>query len=508
MTGAQEPTWEIVLGPPGTGKTHTLIERVRAELAAGTPPDRVGYVSFTRRAADEAVQRAGGALGLTKRDLPYFRTLHSMCFLRLGMTRKDVFEGAQLQEFADFARIRVTGKFSEDGTFAGYAPGDRALHMINLARVRRVPLERMHHLDDDQLSWPEVLRVDKALRQYKSDMALLDYTDMLEEFVRAGLPGNLDVLIVDEAQDLSTLQWAVVEQLAKGCRSVVVAGDDDQAIYPWAGADVEHLISMPGAVRVLGQSYRVPRAVQAVAERLIAQVHHRRPKEWAARDDEGLITPADGLDGIRTQVEGDVLVLARNTYFLREQVAPWLRRAGVVYEMHEHSSLSGPLLEAIIAWERLRAGGTALADEVRGIYKWMSVNTGYKRGMKELPGMEPERQLTIGDLVKECGLRTQELWSVAMDKIPASDMAYIMAVRRRGEKLRARPRVRLSTIHGAKGGQAEHVVVLTDMAPRTHTEMERVSAEDEARVWYVAVTRARQQLTVVRPQTRLYCPWL
>lgn len=64
----------------------------------------------------------------------------------------------------------------------------------------------------------------------------------------------------------------------------------------------------------------------------------------------------------------------------------------------------------------------------------------------------------------------------------------------------APPRIRLSTIHGSKGGEADEVVLLTDMAPRTHREaLER--PDDEARVWYVAATRARQTLTAVPPRT-------
>jgi superfamily I DNA/RNA helicase len=77
--------------------------------------------------------------------------------------------------------------------------------------------------------------------------------------------------------------------------------------------------------------------------------------------------------------------------------------------------------------------------------------------------------------------------------------------------------VRVSTIHGSKGGEADHVVVLREMAQRTHREMREVSEEDEARVWYVAVTRARERLSIVEPRARdrygnsladRACPWV
>jgi superfamily I DNA/RNA helicase len=68
--------------------------------------------------------------------------------------------------------------------------------------------------------------------------------------------------------------------------------------------------------------------------------------------------------------------------------------------------------------------------------------------------------------------------------------------------------VRVSTIHGSKGGEARHVVVLREMARRTHGEMIAAGGDDERRVWYVAVTRAREKLTIVGSRTSLEVPWL
>lgn len=492
-------TPEIKIGPPGTGKTTRLLELVDATLAAGTDPRRVGFVTFTRRGAREAIERACRKFGKTESDFPYFKTLHSICFRALGLSNTDVLERVKLVEFGDWIGVRVTGMVSMDeGSTFGNEAGDRILFMENLSRIRRVSLRAQYEENSDGLDWREVQRVAAGLAEFKRARGLLDYTDMLAQFVAGDVAPSLDDLLVDEGQDLSPLQWDVVDRMARDVKRFYVAGDDDQGIYRWAGAAVDGFVSMPGRVEVLGQSWRVPILAQRVASEVIGRVRSRRPKKWAARPEQGTVTRASRLDDL--DLSGEVLILARNNFVIKTRVEPLLRSDGAIYEYRGHASVRPAVLEGIVAWEALRRGERVTAAAAARAYEQMSSGKGVRRGFKTLGAFKPDEEVGMADLRERGGLLVDDIWHRVMDRLPSDEKNYMLRALRKGEKLRSRPRVRLSTIHGSKGGEADHVVVLTDMASRTFREALQ-NPDDERRVWYVAVTRTRDRLSIVAPST-------
>ena len=112
---------------------------------------------------------------------------------------------------------------------------------------------------------------------------------MLEVFCERKLAPKLEVVFIDEAQDLSPFQWEMVRILEQNCKTIYVAGDDDQAIFRYAGADVDYFIGLEGDVTVLNQSFRIPSLHHRLSQSVISTVVGRRKKEFFPRAEEGTV---------------------------------------------------------------------------------------------------------------------------------------------------------------------------------------------------------------------------
>ena len=88
-----------IFGPPGTGKTTTLLDIVDKSLSSGVPSQQMAFFAFTRKAANEAKERACERFGLDIRsDLPYFRTMHSLAFHLTGLKSEQLMQSEHYRE--------------------------------------------------------------------------------------------------------------------------------------------------------------------------------------------------------------------------------------------------------------------------------------------------------------------------------------------------------------------------------------------------------------------------
>lgn len=476
----------LLIGPPGTGKTTRLLDRVNEALEAGTPPERIAYLAFTRKAAQEAVDRACERFGYSRDQFPFFRTLHSLAFRQIGLQRDEVMNTDDFKQVGD-ALGWATFKDTYDETVER-APlygglGDICLRLYGMSRARVLPLEKIWDAEEDPgIDLRNLRYFVKTLEAYKREMLKLDFTDFLDQ-----AQGSLDVdlFILDEAQDLTAQQWAYAKRAGATAPEVWVAGDDDQAIYQWSGADISRLLALKGRRIVLPHSYRLPARIHGLAEGIASSIRYRFDKTWSPRGEGGSINHLQHWEQADLS-SGSWMLLARHLYQL-PQLERLARDQGVVYKIKDKESNQTPAVRAVVQYERLRRGVVVSAEEARLVAKFV-------------PGMvvpPPGGGYGWDDL--PWPFSGQPDWMDALN-IGTQQREYIRGLRRRGESLTKPGRVTISTIHGVKGGEADNVLLLPDISKKTAEGM-RKDPDQEHRVWYVAVSRARQSLFPVQPTT-------
>ena len=490
---------KIILGPPGTGKTTTLLNILEEEIESGIPPERIGFVSFTRRAIKEARDRTLSKFKeIDKDQLDNFRTLHSLCFRSLGLNSERIFKGLHITEFKKILRIDMVGDIDEEQIVnSGASLGDRMLFCDQLARAKMCPLKDTWRELKCGYLWEEQKLFSDTLVDFKMKRNLLDFTDMLSYFIEAEFTPDIDILFVDEAQDLTRLQWKVIDKLSESVKTIYIAGDDDQAIYKWAGADVSTFLNLDGEIRILPFSYRLKKRVFDLANQVTKRIIQRYDKDWRSTEDQGSVNYIESYE-YANMSEGNWLILARNNYQLYP-IEKYLKQKGYVFERKFGGFKTNKHVIAIRAWLDLCKGKEIPYDSIIKLYSSMKTGESIRRGFKNGNTLDEQKNYNYTELKENHGLIAEGKWEDVLGLIPEEDKYYYQALEKTGDLFYSEPRIRLSTIHGSKGAEAENVMLLTDVSYATWKNIMEES-DDEHRVFYVGITRTKNNLYIVNPQ--------
>ena len=490
-----------IFGSPGTGKTTTLLKLLEEKISEGFKPEKIGFVSFTRRAVREARSRVIKKFNLSEDDLEYFRTIHSLCYRTLNINSGQVFKGERVKEFSELARIEMSGVSEEDnsGLAVGSKKGDLLLFCDEVSRSSERSLKEIWKELECDHTWEEQEYFSKVLINFKKSKNLLDFTDMLDVFIKEKTIPQLDILFVDEAQDLTTKQWRVIEKLNQHCKFRYIAGDDDQAIYRWAGADVKKFLNIKGNVEGLPISYRLPKTIHKLACDISHKISLRQVKKWTSREDQGSITDISSIEDVDMS-DGEWLILARSGYQLFKAES-YCKRMGWFYEKGYHEFKTNKFVIAIRSWIKLNRGETISFDELKKLYQCIRSKTGIKRGFKKLEGVDQNVEFSLQNLRDDVGLIAEGDWQEVIFGLDPEDILMFESLIKSGDIFKNKARIRLSTIHGIKGGESDNVVVISDISYKTWKKF-NIEPDDEHRVFYVAVTRAKKNLFLLQPETK------
>jgi superfamily I DNA/RNA helicase len=481
-----------IFGPPGTGKTTKLLEIVEEELAKGIKPHEIAFVSFTNAAVDEAKKRTAKKFHLKKRDMHWFRTIHSLCFALSKLPGQQVISAGDLKAFAQLYRI---AEFS--GSSRRKERGDIALEAYNLARSAQISLKDAWMRCTDWVIHDFSLLEEfvKAYEEWKRSTGRVDFQDMIDNYLRSPIKTNVIVSIIDEVQDLNGQQWEVIEQTFSESKRQYIAGDDDQAIYSWSGSRVDKMLAYPADEKImLTQSYRCSKKVHTVAKLILSRIKIRESKTWSPRNEAGGFQMFGDYSYVPFSKYQDEswFVLARSDFMLNG-ARWWLKSIGEIYLDENGWSINHIIANKIMTIVQLQRGEFVSCQALRTAI-WASSLKYSVLDLIHLPqkGMANAQQAKI-DLTD---VDPVNIFARAIGD--DDELDYYTRALAIKKDLMQKPTIELTTIHKAKGREADNVVLLMDQTGNIRDAM-MLDPDNENRTWYVAVTRARKRLYGIMP---------
>ena len=456
---------EIIFGAPGCGKTTYLMDVLEKELETYMP-QRVAFVSFTKKGANEGLNRAMEKFNLDEKDFHYFRTLHSICFKELHTSTYDMLGRGDYRLFSKAMNMNFVGYYTEDF----YHNDDQYLYLYFLKQNNYEMYKQIRDTLDVDIR--KLKHVALNYNTYKEQFKKVDFNDLLVHTLKQKLELDIDVAFIDEAQDMTSLQWEVCQQLFKKAKKVYIAGDDDQSLFEWSGSDVNYFLSIEGKRTILKKTWRLKRNILNFSKDISSMIEHRVKKDVEPVSEGGSIHYYNTLGDFEFNDNESYYCLSRNNVYLKRFVSE-LKKQARVFTVKGKPSVNKDILFAINHYDAYRKDELALKDKVR-VEKHV------------------RKDITSNHL-------KNYRWFEALE-LKADDSFYYRQLIKNKVDLTDN-KITVSTIHGSKGGEADNVVLLLDVT-KTVGKHVYEGTDSELRTLYVACTRAKQKLHFIHSNSK------
>ena len=589
VTAGEGPS--LVIAGAGSGKTRTLVYRVAYLIDSGVDPSNILLLTFTRKSAQEMLQRAGELIG-ARSERVCGGTFHSVANLLLRRYGRSIgvepgftiLDRGDAEDLIALVRSQLglnekDKRFPRKGTI---------MEMISksentLRSLEEIILDEFGHFADHI---EDLSRLKTAYQSAKRQKQLLDYDDLLvmlrqllllDETARATISRQFRYILVDEYQDTNRLQAEVVRKLAATHNNVMVGGDDSQSIYAFRGATFKNIMEFPQLfpgtqIYKLEENYRSTQPILNLANCIIDEAAEKYTKRLFTRKIDGPLPSLVEAAGENTQSrfiaqkilelreEGvplsEVAVLFRSSFHsfdleieLSRKGLPFIKRGGVKFIETAHVKdllahvrvIANPL--DTVSWNRVlmlvegvgpKRAHDLLAAIVKGgqpfdVLRGVSGRSG--QGLKNLANTleslsgaddrSPSKQVNhiyeyylpiLKEQYDDYPKRTRDLdhlhtiaegypgvneFLADLALEPPDGSASGVDVPDRDDE-----RMVLSTIHSAKGleWQAVFVIWIVDgRFPSVYSFVADEDLEEERRLFYVSVTRAKRHLFLTYP---------
>lgn len=472
---------KVLLSQAGSGKTRRLIEEVSRELEVRRP-EEIAFVTFTRKGAEEGLRRVCSKLRLDPEDLPYFRTLHSLTFHAMDYKANQMFGKLDQRRFNKEYGYNVNRCEVSTGKVAA-TRDSQYLDFYDLERSGALTSKQLVE-SDIELSYYH--RLVQKYEEYKNQQHLVDFFDCLIKYVQEGVSLPCKVLFVDECQDITALQWLVIEKAFSKAEKIMLAGDENQSIYSYSGARPDYLINFAKQFPVehLSVSYRIPQSVYRLAKGIVDFIGEKTIKPFNPRleNEEGKIVPLNSLERLSSFIDDKIednkettewFILSRNNCFL-DRAYKELEDNLIPYWTADGFFMGGEIMKRLTDYEGFKLEG--YKDEVK------------KEKFQRKFGIEDfSEPFTDTNLFTEGRkwIYASYIEKYGLDKLK--------------EMCKWNPQILVSTIHHTKGGEAKNVAVMLDTTRRTKGNVFN-DIDEELRILYVGVTRTKKNLFLIDSQ--------
>ena len=589
VTAAEGPS--LVIAGAGSGKTRTLIYRVAYLIDKGVDPTSILLLTFTRKAAQEMLQRAGLLIGARSEKVAggTFHSVANMLLRRYGRPIGlepgfTILDRGDAEDLIALVRNQLglnekDKRFPRKGTIAEiFSKCENTLSSLEDVLLGEF-VHFAEHLNDLE-------KLKKAYVAAKQQKQLLDYDDLLaklrellsgHEPTRQAISQNFRYILVDEYQDTNRLQADLVRKLAATHENVMAVGDDAQSIYAFRGATFRNIMDFPTlfagtTVYKLEENYRSTQPVLNLANEIIQGATEKYSKHLFTRKLDGplpALVQAAGENAqsrfiaqriLELREEGvpldEIAVLFRSSFHsfdleieLSRRNLPFVKRGGFkfietshVKDLLAHLRVIENPLDAV-SWNRLlmlvegvgpKKAQDLIASFVRSnqpLAALRDVSGRSSRPLKDLAIMLEEagrsESLTPAEQVNEVYRYYLPILKEHYDDYPKRmrDLEHLYTIAERYGKLndfladlaleppdesvadveagdRDDERLVLSTIHSAKGLEWQCVFLIWTVDgrfPSAYSFTSEEELEEERRLFYVAVTRAKKHLHLTYP---------
>ena len=470
---------KVLLANAGSGKTTWAINDITKELQKRRP-EELAFVTFTRKGAEEGLRRVCSKLMLEPEDLPYFRTLHSLTFHALNYKATQMLGRVEQRKFNKTYGYNVNR--CEAGTGKVHPTKDtQYLDFYDLERSGALTTKQMVEADIELGYYHQLVR---KYEEYKAQQCLVDFFDCLIKYVQEGDSLPCKVVYVDECQDITALQWQIIEKAFVNAEKIVVLGDDKQSIYSYSGARPDILIKLSKQFPVehLSMSYRLPEKVYKLANAITNFIGEKTEQESIFRKEnpEGSITQLNDIDRLKNFIDIDDIqnnpdttqwfILSRNNCFL-DNAQRALEEALIPYWTADGFFMSGEIMKRLKDYEGFRLEGYKDESKRENFARKFGIED-FSEPFTETNLFTEDRKWIYASYIEKYGLKKLE------------------------EMCKWNPQILVSTIHHVKGAEAKNVAVMLDATRRTKGNVFN-DIDEELRILYVAVTRAKENLFLI-----------